>query len=43
LNKTRKPQEAINEVETMSEEVSPCDLTISELQKKKEARTSQER
>jgi len=36
--KTRKPQEVINEIDTMSEEVSPLDLTISELQKRAEER-----
>ena len=36
--KTRNPQEAINEIETMSEEVSPLDLTITELQKRAEER-----
>jgi cell division protein FtsZ len=36
--KTRKPQAEINNIETMSEEVSPMDLTISELQKRAEER-----
>ena len=36
--KTRKPQEFINEMDTISEEVSPMDLTISELQKRAEER-----
>jgi cell division protein FtsZ len=36
--KTRKPQEEINDIDTMSEEVSPLDLTISELQKRAEER-----
>jgi len=36
--KTAKPQEQINEIETVSEEVSPLDLTISELQKRAEER-----
>ena len=36
--KTRKPQEYINEMDTISEEVSPMDLTISELQKRAEER-----
>ncbi|MFT6698910.1 MAG: cell division protein FtsZ [Porticoccaceae bacterium] len=36
--KTAKPQSEINEIETMIEEVSPLDLTISELQKRAEER-----
>ena len=36
--KTTKPQAEINEIETTSEEVSPLDLTISELQKRAEER-----
>ena len=36
--KTAKPQSEINKIETMSEEVSPLDLTISELQKRAEER-----
>lgn len=36
--KTRKPQEYINEMDAISEEVSPMDLTISELQKRAEER-----
>jgi cell division protein FtsZ len=36
--KTAKPQAEINEIHTMSEEVSPLDLTISELQKRAEER-----
>jgi cell division protein FtsZ len=36
--KTRKPQAEINEIETTSEEVSPLDVTISELQKRAEER-----
>ena len=33
-----KPQEEVNAIETISEEVSPLDLTISELQKRAEER-----
>jgi cell division protein FtsZ len=36
--KIRKPQVEINDMDTMSEEVSPLDLTISELQKRAEER-----
>ena len=36
--KTRKLQVEINDIDTMSEEVSPLDLTISELQKRAEER-----
>tara|TARA_B110000902_G_scaffold97108_1_gene114848 strand:+ start:13048 stop:14946 length:1899 start_codon:yes stop_codon:yes gene_type:complete len=36
--KTAKPQSEINEIKTMIEEVSPLDLTISELQKRAEER-----
>ena len=36
--KTTTPQAEINEIETKSEEVSPLDLTISELQKRAEER-----
>jgi cell division protein FtsZ len=36
--KTRKPQAEINDIETRSEEVSPLDLTISELQQRAEER-----
>ena len=36
--KTAKPQSEINKIETMSEEVSPLDLTISELQRRAEER-----
>ena len=36
--KTAKPQSEINKIQTMSEEVSPLDLTISELQKRAEER-----
>jgi cell division protein FtsZ len=36
--KTTQPQLEINEIETFSEEVSPLDLTISELQKRAEER-----
>jgi cell division protein FtsZ len=36
--KTAKSQSEINKIETMSEEVSPLDLTISELQKRAEER-----
>jgi cell division protein FtsZ len=36
--KTAAPQAAINAIETKSEEVSPLDLTISELQKRAEER-----
>lgn len=36
--KTTKPQDEINEMNTLSEEVSPLDLTISELQKRAEER-----
>ncbi len=36
--KTATPQAAINEIETKSEEVSPLDLTITELQKRAEER-----
>lgn len=36
--KTRTVQSQINEIETFSEEVSPLDLTISELQKRAEER-----
>tara|TARA_B110000046_G_scaffold184741_1_gene224060 strand:- start:1894 stop:3792 length:1899 start_codon:yes stop_codon:yes gene_type:complete len=36
--KTAKPQSEINKIETKSEEVSPLDLTISELQKRAEER-----
>ena len=36
--KTAQPQVEINEIETRSEEVSPLDLTISELQKRAEER-----
>ena len=36
--KTTKPQSEINKIETTSEEVSPLDLTISELQKRAEER-----
>ncbi|SDS32443.1 cell division protein FtsZ [Polaribacter sp. KT25b] len=36
--KTRKPQAEINKIETLSEEVSPMDLTISELQQRAEER-----
>jgi cell division protein FtsZ len=36
--KTATPQAAVNAIETKSEEVSPLDLTISELQKRAEER-----
>ena len=36
--KTRIPQVEINSIETLSEEVSPLDLTITELQKRAEER-----
>ncbi|KOY52089.1 cell division protein FtsZ [Polaribacter dokdonensis] len=36
--KTTKPQSEINEIDTLSEEVSPLDLTINELQKRAEER-----
>lgn len=36
--KTRAPQEEINKIETHSEEVSPLDLTITELKKRAEER-----
>ncbi|WP_036826526.1 cell division protein FtsZ [Polaribacter sp. Hel1_85] len=36
--KTRTPQVEINKIETQSEEVSPLDLTITELQKRAEER-----
>ena len=36
--KTKTPQAEINEIETTSEEVSPLDLTITELQKRAEER-----
>ena len=36
--KTATPQSEINNIDTMSEEVSPLDLTISELQKRAEER-----
>ena len=36
--KTKTPQSEINEIETKSEEVSPLDLTITELQKRAEER-----
>ncbi|PQB08103.1 cell division protein FtsZ [Polaribacter filamentus] len=36
--KTRKPPVEVNDIDTMSEEVSPLDLTISELQKRAEER-----
>lgn len=36
--KTTTPQSVINEIDTLSEEVSPLDLTINELQKRAEER-----
>ncbi|WP_218598372.1 cell division protein FtsZ [Polaribacter sp. NJDZ03] len=36
--KTRTPQAQVNQIETQSEEVSPLDLTITELQKRAEER-----
>ncbi|TXD50991.1 MULTISPECIES: cell division protein FtsZ [unclassified Polaribacter] len=36
--KTAKPQAEINEIQTLSEEVSPLDLTINELQRRAEER-----
>ncbi|QXP65463.1 cell division protein FtsZ [Polaribacter sp. AHE13PA] len=36
--KTRAPQAEVNQIETQSEEVSPLDLTITELQKRAEER-----
>ena len=36
--RTAKPQDEINDINTFSEEVSPLDLTISELQKRAEER-----
>jgi len=36
--KTRTPQTEVNQIETQSEEVSPLDLTITELQKRAEER-----
>lgn len=36
--KTTTPQSVINEIDTLSEEVSPLDLTINELQKRPEER-----
>ncbi|WP_341220975.1 cell division protein FtsZ [Polaribacter atrinae] len=36
--KTRTPQAEVNQIETQSEEVSPLDLTITELQKRAEER-----
>ncbi|MEO9570365.1 MAG: cell division protein FtsZ [Polaribacter sp.] len=36
--KTKTPSEVVNQIETQSEEVSPLDLTITELQKRAEER-----